>query len=74
MTHARTIVAAAVAVTRAVSHGQVPRPVPTGPYAIGRQNIVWTDSTRRDPADTTQLRRINAWCGIPRRRRRSSDR
>jgi predicted dienelactone hydrolase len=32
---------------------------------VGRRNLVWTDSTRRDPTDTTRWREINAWIWYP---------
>lgn len=58
------VTAAALAVT-SVLHAQIPDPTPTGPYATGRQNFVWTDSARRDPTDTTRWREVSAWVWYP---------
>ena len=46
-------------------HAQVAYPAPTGTYAVGRQSVVWVDSTRRDPTDTTRWREISAWIWYP---------
>lgn len=59
-----SMTAAAIALT-SVSNAQVDQPAPTGPYAVGRQSVVWTDSTRRDPTDTTRWREVSAWIWYP---------
>jgi len=61
---------AAIALTAAstvasVLHAQIGHPAPSGPYAVGRENVVWTDSARRDPTDTTRWRAIDAWVWYP---------
>lgn len=56
--------AAAIALTSALN-AQVDHPGPTGPYSVGRRSVVWTDSTRRDPIDTTRWREIRAWVWYP---------
>ena len=56
---------AAAATVTSVLRAQINPPAPSGPYAVGRRNVVWTDSTRRDPTDTTRWREINAWVWYP---------
>jgi pimeloyl-ACP methyl ester carboxylesterase len=46
-------------------NAQIDHPGPAGPYAVGRQSVVWTDSTRRDPTDTTHWREVSAWVWYP---------
>ena len=53
-----------IAVATSPSHAQIDRK-PTGPYAVGRQNVFWIDSTRRDPTDTTRWREISASIWYP---------
>jgi pimeloyl-ACP methyl ester carboxylesterase len=69
MTHtiariAVTAAAATLAVT-SVLHAQIADPTPTGPYKVGRQSFVWTDSSRRDPTDTTRWRQVSAFVWYP---------
>lgn len=45
--------------------GQTRRPAPSGEYGVGRTNEIWTDSARRDPLDSTTLRRVNAFIWYP---------
>ncbi|HEU5173439.1 MAG TPA: hypothetical protein VFT96_01715 [Gemmatimonadaceae bacterium] len=40
-------------------------PAPTGPHAVGRRALTWTDTARRDPADTTRPRVIPGWVWYP---------
>lgn len=53
----------------AAAEGQVLTPVasikPTGQYAVGRRAINWTDSSRRDPTDSTQYREVTGWVWYP---------
>ncbi|HJQ54952.1 MAG TPA: hypothetical protein VJ825_14025 [Gemmatimonadaceae bacterium] len=60
-----TAVTAATIVLTSALNAQVDHPAPTGPYSVGRRNMVWTDSTRRDPTDTTRWRAISAWVWYP---------
>jgi dienelactone hydrolase len=48
-----------------ILNAQVGHPALTGPYAVGRQSVVWTDSSRRDPTDTTRWREVSAWIWYP---------
>ena len=52
------VTATAIAVTSAPD-AQVVHRAPTGPYAVGRRDVVWTDSSRRDPTDTTRWRDVS---------------
>ena len=40
-------------------------PAPTGTYAVGRMSMVWTDSSRRDPVDSTRARELPVWIWYP---------
>lgn len=40
-------------------------PAPTGPHAVGRHALTWTDTARRDPADTPRPRVIPGWVWYP---------
>jgi predicted dienelactone hydrolase len=55
--------AAAALAYAAAADGQAPRP--TGAYAVGRRFQVWTDSARRDPADSTRSRALAVWIWYP---------
>ena len=48
-----------------VLHAQLEVPRPTGRYSVGRQSFVWTDSTRRDPTDSTRWRQVSAFVWYP---------
>jgi dienelactone hydrolase len=37
----------------------------TGPHAVGRRFMVWTDSARRDPDDSTRPRTVALWIWYP---------
>ena len=37
----------------------------TGPHAVGRRFMVWTDSSRRDPDDSTRPRTVALWIWYP---------
>jgi pimeloyl-ACP methyl ester carboxylesterase len=37
----------------------------SGPHAVGRRFMVWTDSSRRDPVDTTRARDLALWIWYP---------
>jgi len=66
MTHGfATIALIAAATVTSALRAQTDRPAPTGPYAVGRQNLVWIDSTRRDPTDTARWREISATVWYP---------
>jgi pimeloyl-ACP methyl ester carboxylesterase len=55
-------------VTLATSHEDartLEAPAPTGSYAVGRMFMVWTDSSRRDPVDTTRPRELPVWIWYP---------
>ena len=62
-TIAMTAAAATIAVPSVLDAQVIP--TVTGPYAVGRQNLVWTDSTRRDPMDTTRWRQVSAFVWYP---------
>jgi pimeloyl-ACP methyl ester carboxylesterase len=59
------VTAAAIVVAASVMQAQIDHPTPTGPYAVGRQAFVWTDSTRREPTDTTRWRQVSAFVWYP---------
>jgi len=40
-------------------------PASTGPYGVGRKLLEWTDESRREPADSTQPRRLPVWVWYP---------
>jgi dienelactone hydrolase len=40
-------------------------PALTGAYAVGRRYAFWTDSSRRDPTDTTRARELPVWIWYP---------
>lgn len=42
-----------------------PLPAPTGPYAVGRTEFVWTDKSRPDPQDPSGYREIAVWVWYP---------
>jgi dienelactone hydrolase len=50
------------------AHSTIPSISPTGPYSVGRRAVVWTDSSRRDPTDTTRFRDVAAWIWYPAKR------
>jgi pimeloyl-ACP methyl ester carboxylesterase len=69
MTHnvatlAMTAATVAMAVTSA-PHTQIAHSTPSGLHVVGKQNFVWTDSTRRDPTDTTRWRQVSAFVWYP---------
>ncbi|WP_266364395.1 alpha/beta hydrolase [Tellurirhabdus rosea] len=43
----------------------VTTPEPTGAYGVGRRLLEWTDESRREPADSTQPRRLPIWVWYP---------
>jgi dienelactone hydrolase len=47
-----------VAASSVRANAQLDRPAPSGEYGVGRRSEVWTDSSRRDPVDTTRSREI----------------
>ncbi|HEX7941121.1 MAG TPA: hypothetical protein VF488_04925, partial [Gemmatimonadaceae bacterium] len=51
--------------TAAVGARMVEAPAPSGPHAVGRLYMVWTDSSRRDPVDGTRLRELPVWIWYP---------
>ena len=68
--HLRRLVACAALCTAsplalAAQTAPITAPAPTGPHAVGRQQLTWVDSTRRDPTDTTRARTITAWLWYP---------
>lgn len=65
----RLLTALAVAtVSDARAHSTIPTISPSGPYSVGRRAVVWTDSSRRDPTDTTRFRDVAAWIWYPAKR------
>ncbi|HEX6575277.1 MAG TPA: hypothetical protein VF042_09920 [Gemmatimonadaceae bacterium] len=52
----------------AQSQSAITSPTPTGRYAVGRKQITWTDSARRDPVDTTRFREVTGWIWYPARK------
>jgi pimeloyl-ACP methyl ester carboxylesterase len=60
-----TILRAQPTATSAVDTRTIEAPAPTGTYAVGRLSMVWTDSSRRDPVDSTRLREIPVWIWYP---------
>jgi len=58
-----------VALLVQIAHGQHPAPIltpaSTGPFGVGRKLLEWTDHARREPADTTQVRRVPIWVWYP---------
>lgn len=60
-----TILRAQPTATSAVDTRTLEAPAPTGNYAVGRMFMVWTDSSRRDPVDSTRLREIPVWIWYP---------
>ena len=63
--YAISALTAATIVVGSVLQAQMAHPAPSGPYAVGRQNLVWTDSARRDPTDTTRRREVSVWIWYP---------
>ena len=61
---ATNALSAAMVVT-SVLRAQIDHSTPTGPYAVGRQTFVWTDSARRYPTDTTRWRQVSAFVWYP---------
>lgn len=51
--------------TSTVDARTIESPAPTGAYTVGRLSMVWTDSSRRDPVDSTRLREIPVWIWYP---------
>ena len=51
--------------TSSVDARTIQAPALTGPYAVGRMSTVWTDSSRRDPVDSTRPREIPVWIWYP---------
>ena len=66
--HAQPADAPATSATLATPAGDartIEAPAPTGPYAVGRMSMVWTDSSRRDPVDSTRVRELPVWLWYP---------
>lgn len=40
-------------------------PAPSGPHAVGRRFMIWTDSSRRDPVDSMRARELAVWIWYP---------
>jgi hypothetical protein len=40
-------------------------PALTGAYAVGRRYMIWTDSSRGDPTDSTRARELPVWIWYP---------
>jgi dienelactone hydrolase len=56
---------AAPSALNAQTAAALPSIKPTGPYAIGRQRLYWTDSSRRDPVDPSRYREVSGWVWYP---------
>ena len=57
--------APATLATSAADSRTIEAPVPSGPYPVGRRFMVWTDSSRRDPVDSTRARELPIWIWYP---------
>ena len=44
---------------------QDPFPAPTGPYAVGRTEFIWTDKSRADPKNPSGYRELAVWVWYP---------
>ena len=60
-----TSATSATLATPAADARMIEAPAPTGPYAVGRMSMVWTDSSRRDPVDSTRARELPVWIWYP---------
>lgn len=40
-------------------------PAPSGPHAVGRRLLHWTDESRREPTDTARARELMVWMWYP---------
>ena len=60
-----TILRAQPTATSAVDAPTIDAPAPTGAYAVARLSMVWTDSSRRDPVDSTRARELPVWIWYP---------
>jgi dienelactone hydrolase len=63
--HAQPTNAPATFAGAAADSRTIEAPAPTGAYAVGRMSMVWTDSSRRDPVDTTRPRELPVWIWYP---------
>ena len=50
--------------TSAAAHA-IDAPAPSGPQAVGRRFMIWTDSSRRDPVDKARARDLALWIWYP---------
>lgn len=55
----------------ALAQASLVAPAPSGPHAVGRTAVTWTDAGRRDPVDSMRARTIPGWIWYP--AARSSD-
>jgi pimeloyl-ACP methyl ester carboxylesterase len=51
--------------TSTVDARTIEAPAPSGTHAVGRLYMVWTDSSRRDPVDSTRPRELPVWIWYP---------
>lgn len=51
--------------TSTIDARTIEAPLPSGTHAVGRLYMVWTDSSRRDPVDSTRPRELPVWIWYP---------
>ena len=65
MTNNLAAMAATAALTLTSALGAQSAHRPSGPYGVGRQDVVWVDTARRDPTDTTRWREVSVSIWYP---------
>lgn len=70
MTYLIQLMAAFAVATASDGHARtaIPSISPSGSYSVGRRAVIWTDSSRRDPTDTTRFRDVAVWIWYPAKR------
>ena len=53
------------AIASAQISGRISPIVPGGGFAVGRRQLYWIDSARKDPADSSRYREITGWVWYP---------
>jgi dienelactone hydrolase len=55
----------APAIASAQTSIRIPSIAPAGQFAVGRRQVYWIDSTRRDVTDSSRFREISGWVWYP---------